>query len=248
MAVAIDSRIAAPRILGIPEEWFHLALGLVIAPILSLTPFLSLVGWFLASLIHEMGHTAFSWVVGVPAVPALGFTAEAATMHGEQLWILAAGIWAGLAWLAWRIGRPSLRYATLAVVGIAYPLFAFTSLREVMFLLSGHLGELSVGAVFLWRALSGGFSESQVERGLYAVLGWYLVGRNVVLTAGLMTSAPARADYAAHGSFGLENDYLRLAGDLGWSLEGVALLMTAGAVLTAPAVVGAWLWWTSEER
>jgi len=247
MAVAVDSRVvAAPRILGVPEPWFHLALGALLAPLLAATPLLSLVGWYLAALVHEMGHAAFSWGVGVPAVPALGITAEAATMHGEQLWFLALALWGVGGFLAWRIEAPAWRYAATICFGVLYPVVAFIApIREAVHLLSGHLAELSFAAVCLGRALSGGFSASPVERGLYAVLGWFLVGRNLVLTAGLAASAGARAEYAANGSFGLENDYLRLANDFGVSIEAVALGMTAVALVTAPAVLA---WWSWRER
>jgi len=244
MAVVFESRIGrlveSPRILGLPEPWFHLALGLVIAPVFSLTPLLSLIGWYLAALIHEMGHTAVAWLMGVPAIPALGITAEAATMHGEQLLLLALGIWAGLGFLAWRVERPAARWTFLGIVLVFYPLLAFTDLREVLHHLGGHLGELAIGGVFLARALSGGFSESQVERGLYSTLGWFLIGTNLFLTLGLVGSSAARAEYASNGSYGMANDYVRLANYLSWSLEGVAMLMTVVALVVAPAVVGGW--------
>ena len=244
MAVIFGTRVATPvgshRILGLPEPWFHLVLGLVIAPVFSLAPLLSLVGWYLAALIHEMGHTAAAWLVGVPAVPALGITAEAATMHGEQLVLLALLIWGGLGFLAWRVERPAARWTFLGVLLVVYPLLAFTDLREVLHHLGGHLGELAIGGVFLARALSGGFSESQIERGLYATLGWFLIGTNLFLTAGLVTSGAARAKYASNGSYGMENDYVRLADHLGGSLEGVAMGMTVVALVVAPAIVGAW--------
>ena len=38
------------------EPWVYLGLGLVTAPIFALTPLLGFMGWFLASLVHEMGH------------------------------------------------------------------------------------------------------------------------------------------------------------------------------------------------
>lgn len=247
MAVAFDSRVvAAPRILGVPEPWFHLALGALLAPLLAVTPLLSLVGWYLAALVHEMGHAAFSWGVGVPAVPAIGITAEAATMHGDQLWLLALALWGVGGFLLWRLETPVWRYSATILLGVLYPVVAFIApLREAVHLLSGHLAELSFAAVCLARALSGGFSESPGERCLYAVLGWFLVGRNLVLTAGLVASSGARAQYATTGSFGLENDYLRLANEFGVSIEAVALGMTAVALLTAPAVVG---WWSWRER
>ncbi|MCB9915272.1 MAG: hypothetical protein H6828_08995 [Planctomycetes bacterium] len=242
MAYALESRDDAPRVLGLPEPWFHLLAGLALAPVFGLTPLLRLIGWFLGSLVHEMGHAGAAWLVGVPAVPALGMTAEAATMHGEQMLPLALGVWAAAGWAAWRVEHVALRGAWIGLLCVVYPALAFTSLREVVHLVSGHAFELMLGGLFLGRALSGGFSHAPGERTLYAVVGWYLIGRNLALTVGLFASDAARAEYASNGSFGIENDYLRLASETGWSLESLALLMSAAAVAVAPAVVGLWCW------
>lgn len=249
MAIAIESRLAPPQILGLPEPWFHLVAGSVLAPVLSLTPLLSLIGWYLAALVHEMGHTAAAWLVGVPAIPALGITAEAATVHGDQILPLAAFVWLASGWALWRIEREPLRWSLLAVLMVSYPVIAFGPARELVHLTSGHLFELAIGGVFIGRALSNGFTHSQAERVLYATLGWFLLGRNLVLTIGLATSASARAEYATSGSFGTVNDYIRLASELGWSLEVVAVLMSMLALCVAPAVIGLWCWATpSRER
>ena len=69
------------------------------------------------------------------------------------------------------------------------------------------------------------------------VLGWFLLGKNVVLTGGLVFSEAARARYAANGSFGLTNDYLRLSHELlGWPLEAVGLLMSLAALAVLPSL------------
>jgi hypothetical protein len=61
---------------------------------------------------------------------------------------------------------------------------------------------------------------------LYGTVGWYLLGKNVWLCCGLLSSSAARAEYGENGSFGLTNDYLRAAEEvLSWRLESVALLM-----------------------
>lgn len=238
MSVALSRRVAGPRILGLPEPWFHLLAGLLLAPVLALTPLLSLMGWYLGALVHEMGHAAASWLVGIPAVPALGITAEAATLHGEQVLPLALFIWLASGWLVWRLEAAALRWVLMATLMVTYPFLAFGPGLEVLHLASGHLFELAIGGLFLGRALSGGFSHSQTERVLYAMLGWFLVGRNLSLTLGLAFSDSARSRYASSGSFGIENDYSRLASELGTSLESVALVMSAVAILVAPGVIG----------
>lgn len=230
-----------PRLFGMPEEWFYLLIGLALAPIFAATPLLELMGWYFRALAHEMGHTAAAWLTGVPAVPALGITAEAATMQGQQSLILAFFVWAAIVAVTHFKAQAPQRYIYLALASTILPVLCLSGLREGWHLLSGHLVELVLGGVFLGRALSGGFSSGYVERALYSVLGWTLIGHNLALTASLLASSDARESYAYSGSFGLENDYLLLAHWSGTSLEGWALLMTVAATAVAPIVIGLWI-------
>lgn len=242
MGQAIGTRLRPARIWGLPQPWFHLLAGLALAPIFSLTPLLELTGWYLAALVHELGHTGASWLVGVPAVPALGITAEAATLHGDQLLPLALGVWAASALFVWRVREASLRAGLMALLMVSYPALAFGPLHEVVQLSSGHVFELVVAGLFLERALSGGLTTSSSERLLYGVLGWYLIGRNLGLTLSLAISAGARTDYQQSGSFGTTNDYLRLAEELQCSLETLATVMTLAALAVAPLAIALWRW------
>lgn len=221
--------------------WLFLAIGALTAPIFSLTPLLGFMGWFLASLIHEMGHAGFAWLCGMPAFPAISLDGHAAAMHGEQIAPLVAMIGAGLAWGAWRLFNGPLRIASVAAVLVLYPALALTSAREVLHLLAGHSAELAFAVLALWKTLDGGFTRSAAERALYSTVGWFLLGKNAVLCWSLMRSESARADYMTSGSFGFTNDYLRVAEDvLYWRLESVALLMLIAALAVLPVSVGLW--------
>jgi len=153
--------------------------------------------------------------------------------------LLMGGLLVAFAVWAWREGR--LRGLATGLL-VVWPLFTFVpGLRELGFLLSGHLGELTFAAVFLVRARTGIATENEAERPLYACLGWFLVARNVALTAGLVFSAHARARYMGNGSFGLRNDYTRVAQDV----LHVSLPAVAGAMLfVCLAVVPLVLWLT----
>lgn len=226
--------------------WGYLALGLATAPIFAWTPVLQSMGWFLASLVHEMGHAALAWTCGMPAIPAISPAGHAAAVHGEQSTVLALLVLAGALCAAWKLLEGSVRVVAIAFVAIVQPTLAFTGVRELAFLLAGHAGELAFATLCLWKALDGGFTSSRLERALYGTLGWFLVGRNVLLCAGLVTSPSARAHYASNGSFGLTNDYIRAAEDLlGWRLESLALLMLAASVAAVPAAILLWRVWRS---
>lgn len=222
------------------EPWFFLGLGLLTAPVFAL-PFVGFMGWFLGSLVHEMGHSALSWLCGMPSVPAIALDGHAAAVHGEQMLFLVALIAIGFASSLWKLFEGRVRVVLLVAFGVIYPALAFTGLRELAFLLAGHFGELAFATLCLFKALDGGFTDSHLERALYGTLGWFLLGKNLFLTGGLMFSAVSRAEYAANGSFGLTNDYIRVARDvLGSPVQMVAFGMTLVALCVLPCAL--WLW------
>ena len=172
----------------------------------------------------------------------------AAAFHQPQNPVVMALIGLGLAagvFLAWH----NRRHVGLAVgLLVAWPLFTFVEgMREVGFLLSGHLGELTFAGIFLWRARTGEAVTHEAERPLYACLGWFLLVRNIVLTAGLTFTESARSLYMTTGSFGLTNDYIRVARDwLHMPLQAVTGFMLLIALAVFPLVLA--FTWCPEER
>jgi hypothetical protein len=207
----------------------YLGIGAVAALAFTVTPLLKYMGWFLASLVHETGHAAAAWAMGCPAIPAIRLDGHAAAVHGEQSKIFAACVLVALGIYAWR-----RRSKLLGALAIVYPLLAFTGVRDGLFLLAGHLSEIAFGGVFFWRALVGGFTQSRAERAAYAACAWYFVVSNVWLAGGLIFSESVRAWYRGSGSFGLENDYLRLAKSLHVGVGAVAFFMLLVALATLP--------------
>lgn len=204
-------------------------------------PFTAWMGWFLASLVHEMGHAACAWFFGMPAIPVISLAGEAAAVHQDQSTFLVACVTVALVVLAWRFLEGRTRWITIACVVPTYLALAFTDGKELLHLSAGHGSELVFAGVCLFRALDGGFTESAAERVTYAMLGWAIWARNVSLCFGLATSADARAQYEGSGSFGLTNDYLRIAHDVtNTSVSTVAVVMLLAAACVAPAAVGVW--------
>lgn len=221
--------------------WAYLALGLLTAPVFAATPMLGYMGWFLGSLCHEMGHSAVAWFFGMPAFPAIRLDGHAASIHQDQALFLVLLVWTALGAVAWLRRESPLQAIALGVVTLLYPALAFTDAKEILHLLGGHLGELAMASYCFVHVLDGGFTQGPVERTLYGTLGWHLLGRNVLLCFGLALRPEARAAYAENGSFGLANDYLRVAEDvLGWSLPAVATMMLL--VCLVPLPLALWVW------
>lgn len=237
-ALAPSTPLAAP---SSRESWIYLGLGLALAPVFELTPLLGFMGWFLASLVHEMGHSALAWLCGMPSIPAISPAGHAAAVHGEQVLFLVGAILVLVVQFLARRLSGTRRVVAIASFLAGYGLLAFTPLREFAFLVGGHCGELAFATLCLWKALDGGFTESRAERLAYSVLGWFLTGKNLLLFAGLATRAASRAHYAENGSFGLTNDLIRVADDvLGWRLESVAMLAVPFALAVVPAAFALW--------
>ena len=238
---------------GAGRGWFmasgairYLAIGAICAPIFGLTPVLQIMGWFLSALTHEMGHSVVGWFFGVPSFPAIRLDGHAVAVSTDQKVWMASMVMGLLVFGATRLSDRRLRNTCIGVVAVAYPLLAFTPIHELFILLGGHGGELAFACIAFWRAITGGFTSSNGERALYATVAWFLVADNLVLSLGLVFSAAARAHYATNGSFGLTNDYLRVANDvLGMPLPLVAFGMTLLALGTLPLAFGIARWTAS---
>ncbi|MEM8883519.1 MAG: hypothetical protein AAGD14_05595 [Planctomycetota bacterium] len=225
-----------PQLVVRTAEWKELALvfglGLLLAPVFSLTPLLQYMGWFLGSLCHEIGHCAIAWFCGCPAVPAISLAGHAMARYSEQQMALCLLVWGGIAFLVWQTRHQRRLAITFGALALLYPAIAFTGMRDFFFLLGGHLGELAFAAVFFWRALT---PRQTVERTASATVAFYLVGRNLWLAGGLLWSNEVKAWYAQSGSFGLTNDYIRLSRDvLGVDLGVVAFFMLLVSLAPLP--------------
>jgi hypothetical protein len=174
--------------------------------------------------------------LGCPSIPAIRLDGHAAAVHQDQSRLLVGLVIGTFAGLAWRQRTDRGRLALWVALTAIYPLVALTEAREAAFLFAGHLGELAFATYFLAQAMRGGFSGSRAERATHAMVGWFLVGRNVWLAGGLLWKESVRDWYAESGSFGLVNDYLRIAREVFASsiaLPATVMLIVAALVLPA---------------
>ena len=214
-----------------------LAAGLVLSPILTATPLLRYVAWFLSSLFHESGHCAMAILTGHSALPAIRLDGHAAATHGPQHTILTWATLIALIVCTWKFRDRRKLAIGLGALALVYPVLAWTSFGKIAFLGSGHLGELAFASYALACATTGGFTSSLAERIAHALLGFWLVGHNFMLFVGLATDSGARAVYASNGSFGMQNDLIRIASYMTTSLEAVAVCFAAVSLLVAPVTL-----------
>jgi len=222
------------------DGWRAWAIGAGLAALAQLFVVGRIGSWFLDALCHEMGHCAVGILTGSPAFPVIRLDGHAAAQIANRVPIMAGAVIALVAWWVWQARgdwfRVALRAACLVPLILA---FAFEGFRETLILYAGQCGELFFAGIFLWRAYTGGFTEQRAERPIYAGLGLLFVFRNVALAGGLIFSEAARATYRSNGSFGGENDLVRVARDhLGTGLPAAAVPLLLLAFAT-PVIA----WW-----
>lgn len=221
-----------------PEAWRFLGLGAGLAALVLAVPFFRFALSYLGVLVHELGHSALSWLFGYPAIPALDFTygGGVSLSFGRRpvlvvFFVLALVLAVGAAWK-----HPRLRLVAGAVVGF-WVLASLTAVHEVVILAMGHGAELLFAGLCLHRAITGDATEHRVERPLYAMVGWFLVLEGAWFAWGLMTDPGKRRLYEDAKGGGHWMDFSRLAEDyFGVDLTVVATLFLF-ACLATPAVV-----------
>jgi len=202
---------------ALPQPVRVLVLGFVPAVLLGwFFPF-RVMGEGMSALVHELGHTLVAWFFGCSALPAVFLT-----IAFEQSRAIAALVWAGLAYAAFRYRQAPRWNVALAAAALLYPFVAFTGAHVTAFDLGGHLAELAVAAWAFRRAVNEDALEW--ERPVWAFFAFYLTARNLKLFAGVATSEVARNEYLTVAITG-ENDIAKVAATTGIPLASLSALL-----------------------
>ena len=225
--------------------WQAVAIGLGLAVATQFVGFLEMLIGYMVVLVHEMGHALVGWFFGYPSIPAFDFTyGGGVTTHQEVQSLALVGIvLAGFAVLGWAFLRNPASLALSMTLAAAYAALAFSDAHHVLIVAMGHGAELCFAAIFIQRALTGSACQLNVERPLYAWIGFHIVLVDIAFARGLATSALARQQYADAKGGGHWMDFSRLAHEhLGVSLESVAIGFGLLCVVTPLLAFGfAWL-------
>ena len=151
-----------------------LGVGLLLMPLVKLVWIPNYIFNFLATLVHETGHAVFAWLMGMPAVPAVGLFGGGATSVLPQILLLNGAILAGLGWLAWqRRGERLWLVAIMAAMGV-YASLALTGGARNLVTAGGVLFEIG-GAVACFYWVLAAPRSVGLERPLYALWGWWML-------------------------------------------------------------------------
>lgn len=228
-----------------PKGKKSLLAGLILAIVLMAVPLLGFIFGYLGTLVHELGHTVAYWVHGYPAIPAFDFMhGGGLTFHPGRSLMLQLTTFVVFGWLIYLYRTNRQTQCILIALTIGHGIFGFTSLHLMLTSGAGHLMELLIAGIFLYRAIKGSAITHAIERPLYAGLGFFLVFRSARLCTRLMTSAEFQMDYAEGKGGYIRSDLIILAEDFfGTGVEVPAFLLL---VLSLATPVLAYLFYRKE--
>ncbi len=208
--------------------------------------------YFGETLFHEMGHTIFFWLFGSAAIPsimtAIGSDkaggASLVLFHHWSVQLLAYAAMAYGCFYCYR-NRPLLFYPALGFT-LMMVIASFTPIAHWLPIYMGQGGSILAAGVLLYRGWLGVRMETETERWLNALYGFFILFHNAQFSLQLMGDT---AERDAYENAELTNDFVILTDMVPhWRLEGIALftLVLSGVVLIASFALAAYF--TESER
>lgn len=227
------------KVLGHPAAAF--AIGLAAFPLSKALFLPNYVFNFLTTLVHEIGHCAFAWLMGMPSIPGVSILGGGITVWQEQKLPICLAWLAAIGWLGWRFRERRAALAAAVAGGVAYLLLAFTSAREFLPVAGGVLFEVG-GAAACFYVATGPSLRREFERPLYALWGWWMLlnrGAETVLMLRDRAYWNASTVYESGLAAGLTNDLEVIRDRLGTAPEPMLKVVLLLCVLALPAALAA---------
>lgn len=214
--------------------WIAMAAGALLAATAAVTAWLAYPLGFIATLVHELGHSVGGWLFGYPSVPSFDFAyGGGVTLQQQRLWWLVLLVAVMFAWYMFSYRRNRLSLSLLLLGAVLYLLFAFTPAHGGVVLAMGHTAELFFAGYLLYLALGGLKAGSEYIRSAYAFLGFFIIFDNMRFSYLLAFDEAQRNHYETVNAIGFQMDLSRLADYyLNMSVSNVALLFLILCMLT----------------
>ncbi len=217
------------------------AIGLAVFPVSKALFLPNYVFNFLTTLVHEIGHCAFAWFMGMPSIPGVSILGGGITVWQDQKLPICLAWLAAIGWAGWRF-RERKPAVIAAVAGAAiYGLLAFTSAREFLPVAGGVLFEIGGAAACFFVATAPALHR-EFERPLYALWGWWMLlnrGAETVLMLRDRAYWNANTVYESGLAAGLTNDLEVIREKLDTPPEPMLKVVLLLCVLCLPAALAA---------
>ncbi len=211
------------------QKWGWMALGFCMALVLSFSVFPRWIFGILSVLIHEMGHAAFAWLFGRPAIPSLDLINGGGITPTFSQSPLLVGLIALSIYLPFAKQRhePGVNLRAGLCIGL-YLVMAFTSLSQVLLIAGGHLTVLISIVYCLHQVMRGTNFKTPLDPPLYAIIGFFNEFHLLNEFWKLTFDPDFRVEYE-QAKGGLPSDFASLGEILGVGvapLAGLALMAT----------------------
>lgn len=199
----------------------------------------SMAAGFCDTMFHELGHAAFAWLFGVPAIPSI-FTfigreqASGLTLAFERSWVMQIAVLFTLITLCYgSYKREGFFFKHLLALTAFVLAIAILGWHEPIISFMGHGASIIIGCFFIFRALVNIQSRNIFERWLNAFFGIFMLVGNISFSWSLAFDSFARNDYG-RGLIGgaIHHDFKQIAMTIpGGTIEGVAIFTIAFGLL-----------------
>lgn len=196
---------------------------------------------YMGVFFHEIGHTIFAWVYGIPSFPIFDFkygggysvqVAERSWPAQITIWVLSAY---GLYYFKERL-HPIAFYG-LIIFFIVFGLIGLTDNFEDVILFMGHGTVAIIGGFLLARGIYGVLLTRPAERWLNVFVGAFFIFDQLKMCNALLHEVAYQMEYEAQkGGHGF-GDLTRIAGNhYDWTQDGVATFLMIFTIAIAVAI------------
>lgn len=183
-----------------------------------------------STLFHELGHSIFMWLFGIPNVPAIlligsdqasGVTMSLGGRHPMFQVTAILGLSYACYWV-YENHKAFLYY--IISFSLIILLAGFTSYYEPIISYMGHGSEILVGGFLLFKGWVY-MARNTLERWINGFFGFSLTLRVINFSYNLVFDSQYRAKYSNSVVFGSShNDFMSITQDIpSWTVEGIAI-------------------------
>lgn len=200
---------------------------------------------YMVTFFHELGHTLFFWIFGMPALPMFDFKNGGGLSLGFARDSILAQIIVLCAAASFLYYQKDMIYPTAMKAAIAFlvvfGIIGFTDFYEDVILFMGHGATAILGGFMLARGIYGVFLTRREERWLNVFVGAFFIVDQVKMCNALLHDVEYQMFYETQkGGHGM-GDLSRIANNHLWTQDSVALftmLFTIVMAVVIPVITG----------
>ncbi len=214
--------------------WQALGIGFILAVIFHKFWLLKILFNGFQVMVHEVGHALTYWLFGYPAIPSVNILyGGGITISLGQSRLVLGLIYGFIAFLFYQCRESRRTLIFLAGITLIYTWILLTPISRMLMTFMGHGMELVAITVCLYFAIGGYFCHINIERPLYAMLGFFLFFSDWQFSSDLIFNQDFRSFYEEGIGGVIDNDFVILAHDyLNVDLSVVAKYFLFGCILT----------------